>query len=45
MGMMAVYVFEYENGIDYASITVMENQDEADKEFETSITISISLSK
>jgi|GEM_PF-2881291 len=45
MGMMAVYVFESENGIDYASVTVIKNQDEQDKEFETSVTISISLSK
>lgn len=45
MGMMAVYVFESENGIDYASVTVMKNQDESDKEFETAITISVSLSK
>ena len=45
MGMMAVYVFESENGIDYASVTVMDNQDEDNKEFETAITISVSLSK
>lgn len=45
MGTMAVYIFESENGVDYASVTVMENQDEADDEFETSITISVGLGK
>ncbi|MBE0450881.1 MAG: hypothetical protein IBX70_08545 [Clostridia bacterium] len=45
MGTMAIYIFESENGIDYASVTVMDNPDEADKEFETSITISVGLGK
>jgi outer membrane lipoprotein-sorting protein len=45
MGTMAVYIFESENGVDYASVTVMANQDEADQEFETSITISVGLGK
>ncbi|MDW7662480.1 MAG: hypothetical protein SCL54_13750 [Bacillota bacterium] len=44
-GTMAIYIFESENGVDYASVTVMDNQDEADKEFETSITISVGLGK
>lgn len=44
-GTMAVYIFEAENGVDYASVTVMENQDESDDEFETSITISVGLEK
>jgi len=45
MGMMAVYVFEAENGVDYASVTVMENPDEGEKDFLTSVTISVSLGK
>ncbi len=45
MGTMAVYIFESENGVDYASVTVMDNPDDADKEYETSITISVGLGK
>ncbi len=45
MDMMAVYIFEAENGVDYASVSIMANPDEADKEFETSITITASVSK
>lgn len=45
MGTMAVYIFESENGVDYASVTVMENPDESDDDFETSITISAGLGK
>ncbi|MDF1618520.1 hypothetical protein [Petrocella sp. FN5] len=45
MGMMAVYVFEAENGVDYATVSVMENPDEGEKEFETSFTISVGLGK
>jgi len=45
MGMLAVYIFEAENGTDYASVTVVENQDEGEKEFLTAVTISVSTSK